>query len=75
MEWPIYNNMEGHYCVMADFRFVHTITKLDLDRRMKARCGLTFDVEKFNICYSELERYLVNIITRNIVLFSSSSSH
>ena len=34
MERFVYIVVEGHYGITEDFYFVHTITKLSLDRRM-----------------------------------------
>ena len=53
MEWSVYNNMEGHYEMTEDFYFVHTLTKLDSDRRVQTRRGWAVDVETFNIYYTE----------------------
>ena len=45
--------MTGHCAITAGFRFVYTITKLDLDRRAQTRGDWTVDVDKFSIYYTE----------------------
>ena len=51
----VYNIMTGHYAITAEFHFVHTMSKLDLDqRRVQTRWGWTIDVDgKSNIYYVE----------------------